>query len=125
MRLLGLLLGVLLMLLVACGEETGEQIGDAPNGDAEEGAVEISGALQGDAELEGGCAWLQAADERYEVHWPEGYAVSFDPLQLTGPDGEVVAEEGDEVTVSGRVAEDRASVCMVGTIFEAAAVQGS
>jgi hypothetical protein len=96
-------------------------------GPTEEGPVtapepepaDLEGTLGGDADLEGGCAWLDVDDERYEVFWPEGYEVAFDPVRLLGPDGETVAEEGEVVRVRGEVAEDVVTICMVGTPFEA------
>lgn len=84
----------------------------------------ITGALGGSQELEGGCAWLETGDAgRHEILWPDGYQVQFEPVQLLGPDGEVVASEGDRVTVHGRPADDMASICMVGPIFEASEVE--
>lgn len=122
---------VALTSLAGCGaaDTTGEPVDDsagpdqpAPAPDAGSGES-LSGTLQGSAELEGGCAWLVAdGGEQYEVIYPDGYEIRFDPVELLGPDGEVVASEGDEVTVTGRVATDRMSICQVGTIFEADSV---
>ncbi len=84
------------------------------------GGTTITGTLGGDAQLEGGCAWLEAKDgTRYEVQYPEGYEVARDGSALRGPDGEVVATAGDEVTVTGEVAEDVMSFCQIGPIFAA------
>lgn len=84
---------------------------------------QLTGTLGGDQQLEGGCAWLETRDgARYEVFWPEGYQLEWSPLQLVGPDGEVVAGEGEQITVAGRTSTDMASICMVGTIFEATEV---
>ena len=45
-------------------------------------------------------AWVETA----EVTWPVGYAAVFAPdLRLLGPDGEVVADAGDEVRLTGVV----------------------
>lgn len=80
----------------------------------------IAGTLDGDPVLEGGCAWVETGDgERYEVMWPDGYRIEFDPLQLVGPGDEVVARSGEQVEVTGSVERDMASICMVGTIFSA------
>lgn len=79
------------------------------------------GVLSADA-IEGGCAYLQAPDGRkYEVLYPDGWTLRKSPLELTAPDGRVVARGGDEVTVRGTVA-DMASICQVGPIIEATEV---
>lgn len=79
------------------------------------------GVLSADA-IEGGCAFLQAPDGRkYEVRYPDGWTLRKSPLELTAPDGRVVARAGDEVTVRGAVA-DMASICQVGPIIEATEV---
>lgn len=83
---------------------------------------QLTGILGGDASLEGGCAWLERPEARYEVRWPEGYRVEFDPLRLTGPSGEVVAMRGDRVTVRGVRVRDAVTVCQVGPVFDADAV---
>jgi hypothetical protein len=79
------------------------------------------GVLSADA-IEGGCAYLQAPDGRkYEVLYPDGWTLRRSPLELSGPDGRVVAQGGDEVTVRGSVA-DMASICQIGPIIEATEV---
>lgn len=79
------------------------------------------GVLSADA-IEGGCAYLQASDGRkYEVLYPDGWTLRKSPLELTAPDGRVVARGGDEVTVRGAVAE-MASICQVGPIIQATEV---
>jgi hypothetical protein len=140
MRRLTILVAALmaLLLLAACGAaDTGDDV-TAPDdplpvepdegiGDGAEGndaVMEITGTLGGDPMLEGGCAWLDGQDgTRYEVQYPEGYQVSTDPVELRGPDGEVLAQEGDELTIRGVVAEDMMSFCQVGTIFTATEVE--
>lgn len=82
----------------------------------------LTGVLGADS-IEGGCGYLQTADgTRYEVIYPDGWALSLSPLQIIDPDGEVVAEGGDEVTVRGSVASDMASICQIGPIFRATKV---
>ncbi|MDP8970437.1 MAG: hypothetical protein M3N52_08100 [Actinomycetota bacterium] len=83
----------------------------------------LSGTLGGDAGLEGGCAWLDTPHGRYEVLWPSGYRIDQQPLRLIGPDGRVVAEAGDPLTVEGVAAQDMASFCQVGQLWEATAVR--
>jgi hypothetical protein len=84
------------------------------------GGTTITGRLGGDAQLEGGCAWVETKDgTRYEVQYPEGYEVARDGSQLRGPDGDVIATAGDEITLTGAVAEDAMSFCQIGPIFAA------
>lgn len=106
------------LLLAACGG------GDPTVAD---GAAppDLVATLGGDAQLEGGCAWLDpvpgepAPDDadRYTPMWPEGYSVEFEPTRLLGPDGETVAEEGDTLQLEGAVAEELATTCMTGPVF--------
>lgn len=121
-----LILG-LLLLVAACGG-SGEPAADgrSPVGSeptsgstTDGGGADLVGTLGGDGQLEGGCAWLESeAEGRVEPRWPEGYRVAFDPVRLLGPDGEVVAEAGDSVRVSGAVADDVMTVCQVGPVFD-------
>jgi len=83
---------------------------------------ELVGTLGADS-VEGGCAYLQAADgTRYEVIYPRDWELQLSPLQLTSPEGDVVARGGDEVTVVGAEANDMASICQIGPIFRATEV---
>lgn len=100
---------VALALLAACGGAD----------DGGTGTTELTGTLGGDASLEGGCAWVAVDGQRYEVLWPEGYEIAFDPLRLLDPSGSQVAAEGDQVTVAGAPAEGMASTCQVGPLFRA------
>lgn len=91
-------------------------------------AGDLVGTLEGDAELETGCAWLtDASGERWEVLWPRGYQIKFpagrDPV-LTGPGGAVVARAGDLVAVDGAPPTALGSRCQVGDLFEATRVVG-
>ena len=89
----------------------------APAGDGES----ITGTLGGDAELEGGCAWVDDGTTRWNVQYPPDYTLTFDPVRLTGPDG-VTAEEGDTVTVTGAEAKDVMTICQVGPVWAATSV---
>ena len=120
-----------LVVLAACGGDAGTGAvgtasGEPVGGDAQpQEGVRITGTLQTDPDLEGGCSWLDTDAGPFEVLWPEGYQVEFPDGQLTGPDAEVVAATGDEVSVTGEEAVDRVSICQVGTLFEATDVQTS
>lgn len=86
------------------------------------GGTTISGIFGSDT-IEGGCAYLEAADgTRYEVIYPEGWTVLRSPYRLQDPDGTIVASGGETITVRGEVASDMASTCMIGPIFRAAEV---
>lgn len=118
-----LLITFLSALLAACGGGTGPTAdGRSPDGDAttaEGREAAFTGTLGGDAQLEGGCAWLETEEEgRVEPRWPDGYRVEFDPVRLLGPDGDVVAEEGDTVAVDGEIAGDVMTICQVGPVLE-------
>lgn len=83
---------------------------------------ELTGVLGADS-VEGGCGYLQASNgTRYQVIYPDGWNLQLSPLQLTSPEGEIVARGGDEVTVRGSEATDMASICQIGPIFRATAV---
>lgn len=97
--------------------DAGEDVG-APG----QAAGAITGTLGGDPGLEGGCAWLDTPEGRYEVLWPPDYRVQQQPLRLLGPDGQTVAEEGQRLTVEGEPATDALSYCQVGRLWQATAV---
>ena len=124
---------VLLALLVgACGGGGDPTVEPSPTGGATEAGT-LTGVFDGDAQLEGGCVWLETtggpdADvgERVEPIFPEGYQVEFAPdLRLLDPAGAVVAERGTELVVEGQPAEDRASICQVGPLYQVDEVLGT
>ncbi len=87
----------------------------APSGDE----VELTGVLGADS-IEGGCGYLLASNgTRFQVIYPDGWTLQLSPLQLTSPNGAVIARGGDEVTVRGSEATDMASICQIGPIFQA------
>lgn len=97
---------------------------DGPTADPDTDLETITGTLGGDAHLEGGCVWLDGDDDqRYEVMWPSGWEADADALEVRDGDGEVVAREGDQLTLRGVTATDVATVCQVGTPFEAEEVE--
>ena len=82
----------------------------------------ISGILGADS-IEGGCAYLEAADgTRYQVIYPDGWTLDRSGPVLTGPDGVVRARGGDEVTVRGSVSSDIVTTCQIGPVFRATEV---
>ena len=122
------------VLLAACGGDPGSPTSrpseptapasevTAPDQPGGTGAKSITGTLGGNAQLEGGCAWVTDGRTKWEVEWPAGYTVSFDPLTLNGPDGKKVAGEGDTITVKGRAQTDAMTICQVGPLWRATEV---
>lgn len=82
----------------------------------------LVGTLGGDAQLEGGCVWLNTDEGRIEVLWPEGWTVGTDPIELRDPGGEVVAGEGDRVRVDAAPAPALVSTCQIGELWRATTV---
>lgn len=97
----------------------------APAGSELPRAAEVlRGTLGGDAQLEGGCTWLDTdSGERVQVLYPEGYEVSADPVRLVGPDGAEVAVAGDELEIDVTGRPDLLTICQVGPVVQAAAVR--
>jgi hypothetical protein len=84
----------------------------------------FSGILSMD-DIEGGCAYLQAADGRkLEVIYPDGWTIKKAPLKLLAPDGSVHSRAGDRVSIRGAEATDMASICQIGPIIKAVEVIG-
>lgn len=123
-------LAILLTLTVACARDAGAGSASPaasdsgrPTSASSYGLESITGRLGADS-IEGGCGYLEADDEtRYEVIYPPGWELSLTPLQLTAPDGSVVARGGQTVTVRGSRASDMASTCQIGPIFRATEVE--
>ena len=128
----GALLVTTLLLVAACGapaaapQPSPSPIGPVPSEtsgppkdpDGAGGATVLIGTFGGDGQLEGGCAWLDAEGKRYELQLPEGYTVTFSPLEMIGREGEVVATEGDRLHLLGRKVEGIATICQVGPVFK-------
>lgn len=66
--------------------------------------------LGGDPYLNGGCLWLESAQDppggvspgtRTSAIWRYGFRAFRDPLRLVGPDGQVVARVGDILSLGG------------------------
>lgn len=92
----------------------------SPRGAAD--GEEITGVLGADA-IEGGCAYLRDDQgTNFEVLYPDGWEIQVSPLELTDPDGTVVATGGETITVRGREATDMVSICQIGPMFQATEV---
>jgi hypothetical protein len=85
----------------------------------------LSGVFGGDADLEGGYAWLTDDHGRsHEVWYPAGWEVRFQPsATLVGPDGVEYARNGDRLMLHGSHADGGALMGLVGPIFEASSVE--
>lgn len=83
----------------------------------------VTGTLSGDAQLEGGCVWLETVDGNIEPQLPDGYTTMADPVALVGPDGGVIAEEGDQVIIVGSPAADIMTTCQVGAVWRVSAIK--
>jgi len=74
-----------------------------PGGEDAEGG----GFLTGSRSVDGGCVWLTEDSTpkppRLAYLWPEGFRARFDPVELIGPDGVVIAREGDYIAMGGGV----------------------
>ena len=130
---------LLIVALVTFGAACGSGDGSSPADPAEPAAapatdaptdpaktddpseLALVGPFGADAELEGGCAWIEVDGERFELMLPDGYSVDYETLTLTGPDG-VIAEAGDQIRVTGAEAADMASFCQIGPLWEVAEI---
>ncbi len=116
---------LLLVTLVACaggqGDDAAAPAPASPTPQATSEGDMITGSLGGDAQLEGGCAWVDDGRTRWQVEYPEGYELTLEPLRLVGPDGQT-AEQGDTLTVTGEEATDVMTTCQVGPVWRATAV---
>jgi hypothetical protein len=82
----------------------------------------VTGQLGFD-DIEGGCAFLETVEGiRYEVVYPDGWSLDRMRAELLGPGGQL-AHAGESVMVRGAVATDRSSICQIGPIFLATAVE--
>jgi len=84
----------------------------------------VTGVLEGDPQLEGGCVWLRdQAGTAWEVIWPKDYEATFrDGVAVLVVNGEVVATAGDRITVYGNRPSGAGSYCMVGIVYGADSV---
>ena len=79
----------------------------------------IIATLAGDAAVDGGCVWLRQGVTDLSVLWPPGFTAEFDPVRLIDATGTVVAQEGDQIEVTGSFAADATAYqphrCEIGT----------
>jgi hypothetical protein len=61
-------------------------------------AMQVQGEFHAAMTDNGAEAWV---GDRKPTIWPLNYKVRFAPTELIGPDGSVVAQEGDEITTGG------------------------
>lgn len=82
---------------------------------------QVTGVLEGDADLEIGCVWLRDADGVvWEILWRDGYTRDFrDDVAVILYQGQVVATEGDVLTVQGHRPAGAGTWCMRGIVYEA------
>ena len=128
MRSIAMLAAVLVTVLSACATDGGqpsptEDPTDAPPFQTAPAGGErtITGTFGGDAQLEGGCAWIDQGGTRWNVQYPAGYTLTLSPVRLTGPEG-FRADPGETITVTGRELKDVMTTCQIGPVFEATTV---
>jgi hypothetical protein len=74
------------------------------------------------------CAWLEdATGRRFDVMFPPGWEVTFDPLRIDDTTGRAIASEGDEIRVTYIAEGVGATVCSpdVPLVAETVEVLGS
>lgn len=81
-----------------------------PAGSPSEGGM--TGSIEGLLHVDPGtgCTWLQdtyGRPGRVVLVWPDGYRAQREPLQVLDPDDEVVAADGERVTLGGGFAQER------------------
>lgn len=128
MRSVGILAALFAITLAACGGGGGEPsaAGPSPSPAASQaqpvpGGDAITGTFGGDAQLEGGCAWVDDGKTRWNVQYPSGYTVSLDPPTLRGPDG-LEVRDGDTITVTGKERKNVMTTCQIGPVWQATSV---
>ncbi len=82
-------------------------------------AALLVATMMGDPELDGGCVWLRQGNIDLSVLWPEGFTAEFNPVRVYDGDNNLVAQEGEEVSLSGTFAADATAYqphrCVVGS----------
>jgi hypothetical protein len=90
----------------------------------DDGRASVTGVLEGDPQLEGGCVWLRdQAGTAWEIIWPAGYEATFrEGSAVIVADGGVAARAGDRITVYGSQPSGAGSHCQMGIVYEAESV---
>lgn len=90
----------------------------APDGPAESLPNPVTGTLDR-VDVEGGCTVLVVDGEDYELVAAPGASVAIDPANgvVASTDGDVIAEVGDTITVTGEIDPGLMSFCQVGPIL--------
>lgn len=61
----------------------------------------------------------------YELALPTNYHGQINPVRIVGPDGNVVATEGDLIEVTGDVPASYGSFCMIGPVLRATDIRAA
>ena len=92
---------------------------DLPHNPDPPKAALMEATLLGDPDLDGGCVWLRQGTIEFSVLWPEDFTAEFNPVRVYDADDNLVASEGEEVSLTGTFAADAAAYqphrCVVGT----------
>jgi hypothetical protein len=86
------------------------------------------GVLDGQRRDDIACLWLTQDSGREALLWPFGFSALDDPLRIIGPDGQALAEVGDEVELGGgspplnSVRSGVMDRCSIGALFDVSVV---
>lgn len=73
-------------------------------GDSSKGAAYF-GQFHAEMTVNGACAWL--GPQQHATLWPAGYRVRFNPTELIGPNGDIIAKAGQQLQFGGGGATER------------------
>jgi hypothetical protein len=71
------------------------------------------------------CAWLVTAEGNVHVDYPLGWEYAYAPIRLVNPDGEVVADAGDVISLRGHFLDERIGFCRGPATFDWPAFEAS
>jgi hypothetical protein len=70
--------------------------------------------------------WPSPFRNQYELRLPDGYTRSGPPYEIFGPDGKLVAREGDRIEVVGSpLPQPYTTFCMIGPVLEAIEIRSA
>jgi hypothetical protein len=70
--------------------------------------------------------WPSPFRNQYELRLPDGYTRSGPPYEVFGPDGNLVAREGDRIEVVGPpLPQPYTTLCMIGPVLEAIEIRAA